>query len=152
MTFVISPNDEEVANSSKKHTQFKTIMEVKSVGTFPVILLKLATPPLSPQTKLNLEQNGWNWALFLVTTLLGEGGGGDDAMNPKPNKKMSLGAESYGLIACKGFFTRSQVLLSSIVECTNHTLFQTKMVEIDTPFQTKPAKKKPYPLARHIPM
>ena len=58
MTFVISPNDEEVANSSKKHTQFKTIMEVKSVGTFPVILLKLATPPLSPQTKLNLEQNG----------------------------------------------------------------------------------------------
>ena len=33
-------------------------MEVKSVGTFPVILLKLATPPLPPQTKLNLEQNG----------------------------------------------------------------------------------------------
>ena len=35
-----------------------TTMEVKSVGTFPVILLKLATPPLPPQTKLNLEQNG----------------------------------------------------------------------------------------------
>ena len=35
-----------------------TMMEVKSVGTFPVILLKLATPPLPPQTKLNLEQNG----------------------------------------------------------------------------------------------
>ena len=33
-------------------------MEVKSVGTFPVILLKLVTPPLPPQTKLNLEQNG----------------------------------------------------------------------------------------------
>ena len=35
-----------------------TTMEVKSVRTFPVILLKLAAPPLSPQTKLNLEQNG----------------------------------------------------------------------------------------------
>ena len=42
-------------------------------------------------------------------------GRGDDAMNPKPNKKMSLGAEFYGIIACKGFFTQSQVLLSSVV-------------------------------------
>ena len=30
---------------------------------------------------------------------------------------------------------------NSRLECTNHTLFQTKMVEIDTPFQTKTAKK-----------
>ena len=42
------------------------------------------------------------------------GSGGNDGMNPKPNKKMSLGAESYGIIACKGFFPQSQVLLSSI--------------------------------------
>ena len=91
-------------------------MEVKSVGTFPVILLNLATPPLPPQTKSNLEQNGWNWVLFSVATLLGEvGGGGDDRMNQKPNKKLSSGAESYGTIAWKGFFTQSQVLLSSIV-------------------------------------
>ena len=34
---------------------------------------------------------------------------------------------------------------------TNHTLFQTKMVEIDTLFQTKTAKKT-YPLAPHIPI
>ena len=34
-------------------------MEVKSVRTFPVILVKLATPPLPPQTKLNFEQT---WA------------------------------------------------------------------------------------------
>ena len=62
--------------------------------------------------------------LFLATTLLGEvgrGGGGagvlgDDGMNPKLNKKLSLGAESYGTIAWKGFFTQSQVLLSFIVE------------------------------------
>ena len=33
-------------------------MDLKSVGTFPVIFLKLATPPLPPQTKLDLEQNG----------------------------------------------------------------------------------------------
>ena len=73
-------------------------MEVKSVGTFPVLLLKLATPSLPPQTKLDLEQNGSKWVLFLATTLLGEvggaGGGGDDGMNPKPHKKLSLGAES----------------------------------------------------------
>ena len=36
-------------------------------------------------------------------------------------------------------------------ECTNHTLFQTKMVKIDTLFQTKMAKT-PYPLLLHIPI
>ena len=36
-----------------------TTMKVKSVGTFPVILLKLETSSYPPQTKLNLEQNGW---------------------------------------------------------------------------------------------
>jgi len=68
-------------------------------GTFPVIQLKLATPPLPPQT-----------------TLLGGGGGvGNDGMNPKPNKKLLLGAESYVTITWKGFFTQSQVLLPSII-------------------------------------
>ena len=43
-------------------------------------------------------------------------GGGDDGMNPKPNKKLSLEAESYGTIAWKSFFTQSQVLLSSIAD------------------------------------
>ena len=39
---------------------------------------------------------------------------------------------------------------NSRLECTNHTLFQTKTgVEIDTLLQTKTAKK-PYPLAPHI--
>ena len=46
-------------------------------------------------------------AFFGHNTLLGEvGGGGDDGMNPKPNKKLSLEAESYGTIAWKGFFTQ----------------------------------------------
>ena len=40
---------------------------------------------------------------------------------------------------------------NSRLECTNHMLFQTKMVKIDTLFQTKTAKK-PYPLAQHIPI
>ena len=91
-------------------------MGVKSVGTFPVILLKLATP--SPPTP-NKVEFGAKWvklSTFLATTLQGKvGGGGDDGMNPKPNKKLSLGTESYGTIAWKGFYTQSQVLLSSIV-------------------------------------
>ena len=54
---------------------------------------------------------------FLATTLLGEvvGGGGHKGMNPKPHQKLYLGAESYKTIAWKGFFTQSQVLVSSIV-------------------------------------
>ena len=51
---------------------------------------------------------------FLATTLLGEVGGRRN--EPKAEPKMSLGEESYGIIACKGFFTQSQVLLSSIVD------------------------------------
>ena len=46
---------------------------------------------------------------------IARGSGGDDGMNPKLNKKLSLGAESHGTIAWKGFFTQFQVLLSSIV-------------------------------------
>ena len=53
-------------------------------------------------------------SFFLATTLLGEVGG-ERRNEPKAEPKMSLGAESYGIIACKGFFTQSQVLLSSIV-------------------------------------
>ena len=57
---------------------------------------------------------------FLATTLLvGMGGGGDDWMNPKPNKKLSLGEESYVTITWKGFLTQFQLLLSSIVELTH---------------------------------
>ena len=41
---------------------------------------------------------------------------------------------------------------NSRLECTNHTLFQTKMVEIDTLFQTKTAENYWYPMATHIPI
>ena len=47
------------------------------------------------------------------------------------------------------------IILESIpnsrLECKNHTLFQTKMVEIDTLFQTKTAEKT-CPLAPRIPI
>ena len=70
-------------------------MEVKNVGTFLVMLVKMVTPPLPPQTKLNYEQNGWKWLLFLEAKLQGGGGGmGDDGKNPEPIKQLSLGAES----------------------------------------------------------
>ena len=49
-------------------------MEVKSVGAFPVVLLKLAASSLPPQTKLNFEQNGWKWVLFWPQLCWGEWG------------------------------------------------------------------------------
>ena len=61
---------------------------------FPVILVKLATPLLPPQTKLNFEQIGSNEGFFAHNIAGGSGGGRRD--EPKrPNKKLSLGAESY---------------------------------------------------------
>ena len=88
-------------------------MEVKNVGTFPVILLKLASPPLPPKTKLNLERNGWKWVLFLATTLLGEVGGRQD--EPKAEQKIVLRSRVLRNNCLEGLFTQSQVLLSSIV-------------------------------------
>ena len=45
----------------------------------------------------------------------------------------------------------SKNIPNSRLECTNHTLFQTKMVEIDTLFQTKMAEET-YQVAPHIPI
>ena len=96
------------------------------MGTFPVILLKLATPPFPPQTKMNFEQNELKWVEMSANFRPqhcwwggggGRGGGGrDDEINPKPNKKLSLGAGSYVKITWKGFFTQPQVLSSSILQ------------------------------------
>ena len=70
-------------------------MEVKSVGTFPVILVKLVTRPLPPQTKLILSTMGGNECFFWPQHCWREWG--DDGMNPKQIKKLSLGAECYKL-------------------------------------------------------
>ena len=51
------------------------------------------------------------------------GGGGDEGMNPKPLKKLSLGAESHVTITWKGFFfTQSQVRLACNVGDTFKTI------------------------------
>ena len=68
-------------------------MEVKSVRTFPVILVKLVTPPLPPQTKLILSTMGGNECFFWPQHCRGGGEWGNDGMNPKQIKKLSLGAE-----------------------------------------------------------
>ena len=96
-------------------------MEVKSVGTFPVILLKLVTPPLPPQTKLNLKQNGWKWVLFSATTLLGEVGGGR-RYKPKAEQKIVLRSRVLRNNCLEGLFTQSQVLLSSIVRANGRNI------------------------------
>ena len=54
---------------------------VKSVGTFPVILVKLVTPPLPPQTKLILSTMGGNECFFWPQHCWREWG--DDGMNPR---------------------------------------------------------------------
>ena len=80
-------------------------MEVKSIGIFPVILLKLATPPLPPQTKLNLEKNGGNECFFRPQHCWGKWG--DDGMNPKLNKIIVV---------------RSRVLRNNYLEGLFHTV------------------------------
>ena len=49
-------------------------MEVKSVGTFPVILLKLATPSLPPPNKVEFGAKWVKLSAFLARTLPGEVG------------------------------------------------------------------------------
>ena len=79
-------------------------MEVKSVGTFPVILLKLVTPPLPSHPK-----QSWIWSK------MGENEWGDNGINPELNKKLSIRSRVLRNNCLEGLFTQSQVLLSSIV-------------------------------------
>ena len=70
----------------------------------------------SPPTP-NKVEFGSEWvkmSAFFGQTIAG-GSGGDDGMNPKLSKNLSLGTGPYVTIAWKGFFTQSQVVLSSIV-------------------------------------
>ena len=67
------------------------------------------------------KQNGTKWvkmSAFFGHNIARGRVRGDDGMNPKPNKKLSSGAGSYVTIAWRGCFTRSQVLLSSLVALT----------------------------------
>ena len=76
-------------------------------------ITKTSDPSLPPQTKLNLEQNGWKWVLFFATTLLGEVGG--RRYKPKAEQKIVLGSRVLCNNCLGGLFTQSQALLSSIV-------------------------------------
>ena len=89
----------------------------RSKGTFSVILVKETTPPLPPQTKLNFEQICGNDCFFGPQHCFvgGGGSGGTTRWAQSWSKNLSFGAESYVTITWKGFFTQSQVLLSSIV-------------------------------------
>ena len=66
-------------------------MEVKSVGTFPTITVKLATSPLSPQTMLTFQQNESSNESFFGHTAVLEGwkrerGGGGELEGMIPQK------------------------------------------------------------------
>ena len=92
-------------------------MEVKSVGTFPVILVKLVP------NKVEFSAKSVEMSAFLASTLLGRVGGDDVLMSftflkeLKADHKIAVRSRvlRYYVITWKGFFTQSQVLSSSIV-------------------------------------
>ena len=94
-------------------------MEVKSVGTFPDKLVKLVTPPLSPQTKLNFEQNGWKWVLFLATIVLG-GGGHDE---PQAHQKIVMKSRVLHNNYLEGLFFHT-VPSSFVLHCKPPPVYQ----------------------------
>ena len=87
-------------------------MEVKSVGAFPVILVKLETPFPTTLNKVEFLSNMGRKECFFGQNIAGGvgGGGGDDRMNLTPIKKLSLGAEPYVTITWNGFFTKVDLL------------------------------------------
>ena len=93
-------------------------MEVKSVGTFPVILLKLATPSLPPQNKVEFGAKWGKLSAFLATTLLGEVGGGrwDE---PKAEQKIVLRSRILRNYCLEGLF--HTVPSSFVLHCRMRT-------------------------------
>ena len=92
-------------------------MEVKSVGTFPVILVKLVP------SKVEFSAKSVEMSAFLASALLGRVFGDDVLMSFKFLKELKADHKiavrsrvlRYYVITWKGFFTQSQVLSSSIV-------------------------------------
>ena len=87
------------------------IMEVKSVGTFPTITVKLATSPLSPQTMLTFQQKeSSNGSFFGHTAVLGgwereRGGGEVEGMIPlKPSSSCHYERSLLCTNFLEGFF------------------------------------------------
>ena len=65
-------------------------MEVKSVGTFSVILVKVATSPVPPQTKLSFFKWVEITAFLGAQYCLGGGGSGGRRDEPKAVKKIVI--------------------------------------------------------------
>ena len=78
-------------------------MVVESVGSFPVILVKIATSLLAPQIMLNFSKmDGIKTFCGLNIFRVCVGGGGASGMNPKPIKKLSLAVLRNNYL--QGFF------------------------------------------------
>ena len=93
----MSHSSDNFSQTAAINIQLDAIMTVKSVGTFLVILVILATPPLPSQRMLRKIAEG-EWE------------------NKGRIRKCHFEEQSsYVAIIWKGFFTQSQVLLSSIV-------------------------------------
>ena len=84
----------------------RTAREVKSVGAFLVIFVKLETPSLPPQTKLNFEQNGKKRVLFWPKHCRGVEGGGGRRDETKADQKIVI---------------RSRALCNNYLEWLFHT-------------------------------
>ena len=91
-------------------------MEVKSVATFSVVLVKLATSSLPPQTKLNFEQMGGMTA-FSAHNIAGGGECRDDRMNPKKIKKIVISSRVLRNNHLEGLFHTVPNSLIFVLHC-----------------------------------
>ena len=90
-------------------------VEVKSVATFSVVLVKLATSSLPPQTKLNFEQMGGMTA-FSGHNIAG-GEWRDDRMNPKKIKKIVISSRVLRNNHLEGLFHTVPNSLIFVLHC-----------------------------------
>ena len=116
----------------------RSTKEFKSVGSFPAILVKLASSP-HPSPSLNFEQNRWKWVHLGSQHC--PGGVGDGEMNPKPIQKLSLEAEFYLTITWKGFSTITRVLFTSTEGGTDWLFFMCRDAAMMREKQKKAAEK-----------
>ena len=103
---------------SQKKCPFPSVeatVEVKSVATFSVVLVKLATSSLPLQTKLNFEQMGG------MTTFSGHNIAGgewrDDRMNPKKIKKIVISSRVLRNNHLEGLFHTVPNSLIFVLHC-----------------------------------
>ena len=103
---------------SQKKCPFPSVeatVEVKSVATFSVVLVKLATSSLPPQKKLNFEQMGGMTA-FSGHNIAG-GEWRDDRMNPKKIKKIVISSRVLRNNHLEGLFHTVPNSLIFVLHC-----------------------------------